>query len=100
MFSKIEVAASVAFLAVALPQVPQTNTLTGFGLIAIHSGDPKIHMREVTANDYGLSLGKPTTSYCPSDAIDCTPYPGNVTALAAQTVTGTAHLDVVIPGGQ
>ncbi|KAB8446235.1 hypothetical protein FH972_025217 [Carpinus fangiana] len=101
MFSKVAVAASMASVALALPQGQAPVGDSGsFSLISSHSGDTSVHLRTINANGQGFWIGKPVSSYCPeSTAVDCSAFPGDQTVFATGG-TGSLSLDVNVPGGQ
>ena len=85
-------------ITVALATLASSVSAQYFGLIAARSASP-IHLREINANDFGLYIGKDTSSYCPEvDAGSCPA--GNVTEFAINDEAGSLSMGVVVPGGQ
>lgn len=95
MFTTPTLALALAVLGAASPLTRRTTST--FALISIHSGDPDVHLRPITASDFKLWLGKPTASYCPSDVVPDCPS-GNSTSFASGD--GGLSMNVEVPGGQ
>lgn len=77
-----------------------TSTPSTFAGLAIRSASD-IHYLSVNANGQSFWLGKNTTTYCPASA--GVPCPANDTTpqtVFASANSGTASLDVTVPGGQ
>jgi len=68
-----------------------------FTLISIRSGSD-LQNAAISATDYGLWVGKSTTSSCP-DSVGTACPEGTVTAFTAQEYSGI-NMDSEVPGGQ
>ncbi|EOD48974.1 hypothetical protein GTA08_BOTSDO10587 [Neofusicoccum parvum] len=65
--------------------------------LSVRSASP-IHYGSINAAGSKFWIGKETSSYCPSEVVDCAPYPGNVTVFAGGDPT--LGLSTAVPGGQ
>jgi len=101
MFNKIFIAATLTGLAAAVP-APKLATRSdsgSFTLLTIDSATP-IQYATINANGLKFWIGKPPSSFCPSQEVNPCP-PGDVTALSVYTsAEGGASTDTEVPGGQ
>jgi hypothetical protein len=101
MKTTASIPALLALLPALITATPLKRQFCGpFGMIAIHSGDPRVHLHSINANSNLFWIGQPTASYCPDHSItDCPP--GNVTVLDAPEDLSTGiSTSSEVPGGQ
>ncbi|EPE29402.1 IgE-binding protein [Glarea lozoyensis ATCC 20868] len=97
MYTKNILVAAFATLAAAAPTARSTADV--LGLIATHSGDINVHLRSINENGLKFWIGKPTTTYCPSEVVTNCPN-GTFTQLIASTDSEGISMNVEVPGGQ